>query len=391
VSKAAPDRPSALHVYRSPLLNESRIERGCGAVLTRYPGLQQIVVGVQTGGLPDVETTEGGLTFARFCPPPRSLLMRGPVRTRAWDLHVIGRFSDWDLRLVSAHSVGVLPMASRLARRRGVALLYEPHELESHTANTPRWQRVLARWVERRLLPACDGVVVVSDAIADWYARTYGMTRPVVVRNVPEVRGTWPARDPELWRARFGIPAGHLVFIYQGGLFAGRRVEQMVRVFGQARADRHVVFMGYGEREGLVRAAAARHGNIHYAPAVPPGEVLRHTAGADVGLVGVENVCLSYYYSLPNKLFEYVGAGLAVLMPDFPEMRQVVERTGCGWVVGESDEMWLTAVNGVEWAEVRVRQAKARAAADTYTWEREKERLLAVYARFPRLTQELTS
>ena len=117
-------------------------------------------------------------------------------------------------------------------------------------------------------------------------------------------------------RSELGIPDGDLVFLYQGGLFRARRIEQLLRVFSRAAKDRHVVFMGYGELERMVRSAAATNYNIHFRPAVSPHEVLA-LAGADVGLVGVENVCLSYYYSLPNKFFEEsLLAGVPVLGSD---------------------------------------------------------------------------
>src|SRR5204862_484616 len=184
-----------------------------------------------------------------------------------------------------------------------------PHELETETANNCGLRRLLSRRLERSLIRSCDSVVCVSDSIADWYAREYAISRPAVVRNIPDTR-FHQAGEAQNLRRRLHIPDGTLLFIYQGGLFRGRRVEQLIRVFESARQDRHLVFMGYGDLEELVKAAAARCGNIHFHPPVPPQEVLKHTAGADVGLIGVENVCLSYYYSLPNKLFEYLAAGI---------------------------------------------------------------------------------
>jgi glycosyltransferase involved in cell wall biosynthesis len=80
-----------------------------------------------------------------------------------------------------------------------------------------------------------------------------------------------------------------------------------------------------------------------------------------------------------TKLFEYLSAGLPALMPDFPKMVRVSETTGCGWVVGESEAEWLAAINGLDWPEVRAAKDRARAAADTFSWENESKKLLALY------------
>jgi len=384
MSETESSQASMLHLYRSPLVNESRIERACQLARRIFPDLQQRVVGIQNGTLPSQECKGPGIVFQRVAPPPRGGWQRGPFRTRIWDRSVADTFQGWNLAAISAHSWGVLPLAARLARGAGAALLYEPHELESHTAHTPGWLRWLARWTENRLIKRCDAVVVVSDSIADWYAKTYDIPRPVVVRNMPALPvGGVPPADRRLWRDRFEIPEDHIIFIYQGGLFPGRRIEQLILVFARAKPDRHVVFMGYGELEELVRAAAQRHPNIHFAPAVKPDEVLRHTAGADVGLVGVEKVCLSYYYSLPNKLFEYLMAGIPALMPAYPEMVRVAGTSACGWTVGERHEDWLAVVNGLDADAVTAAKRRARAAVAANSWEMEQKKLLAVYLSLP--------
>ena len=201
----------------------------------------------------------------------------------------------------------------------------------------------------------------------------------MVVRNVPDVRIQRLGADREILRQRFSIPDASVVFIYQGVLSPGRRVEQLLRVFGRVGDARHIVFMGYGPLEGMVREAASVRANVHFLPAVPPNEVLRYSAGADVGICGVENTCLSYFYSLPNKLFEYLLAGVPALVPRWPELLRVVEQNGFGWVVGDSDEAWISAVTETNRAAADALRPRVLAGASEYSWEREEGRLLTVY------------
>ncbi len=283
--------------------------------------------------------------------------------------------------LIHCHSLSPL-WASVIAKSRtGARLLYDAHELETERNGLRGLAKTVDKWIERRLIRTCDAVVVVCDSIADWYEKEYGIERPVVVKNVPELQGGRPEPNHRLWRDRFGIPADHLVFIYQGGLFRGRRIEQLLRVFSQVKTDRHVVFMGYGEMWSMIDKASRTRPNIHCAPAVKPEEVLRHTAGADVGLVGVANVCLSYYYSLPNKLFEFLMAGIPALMPEYPEMVRLTLGSGCGWVVGEEDAHWVAAVDGLGNDQIADGKLCASALGARLSWQEEADKLIALYGR----------
>lgn len=280
--------------------------------------------------------------------------------------------------LVQAHSLCTLSVALTIGAATGCPVLYDAHELET-SQGQPWWRRPLDRWQERRLISRPEAMLVVSESIADWYAAAYSMPRPTVVRNIPDARVQTDATGSRVLRDRFAIPDDAIVFLYQGALAPGRRIEQLLRVFARARPDRHLVLMGYGVLEATIVAAASASANIHFMPAVAPAEVLRHTASADVGICGGENVCLSYYYSLPNKLFEYLLAGLPLMVPDWPEMRRVVDDYACGWVVDESDSAWLERLEAIDRHSLSAVGARARAAATHFSWEREERELLRVY------------
>jgi glycosyltransferase involved in cell wall biosynthesis len=266
-----------------------------------------------------------------------------------------------------------------LKRHHGCKLIYDTHELESKAFAVRGVRRLYSERLERALIRHCDAVICVSDGIADWYAAHYGIVRPLVVRNVPDQRSQPPATLPEDLRTRFGIPPESLLFLYQGRLAAGRQVEQLIRVFPCLSSRHHLVFMGHGELEGVVRQAATSHSNIHHHPAVAPKEVLGYTAQADVGLVGVENTCLSYYLSLPNKLFECLVAGVPIAVPRFPEMQQIIDRYECGWSWEGGTAGLVELLKGLTVDEIKSRRYKALTASRELSWEREEPKLLDLY------------
>ena len=373
-----------VHVFDTPGTNESRFLKEAHSTLASGLASSVVLLCRWEPGLADEETPAPGLRIRRL----RRRLSRLPRNK------VIGLFKMLEsLRLyakavrrerpdlIHCHSLFPLPPCVGARRSLGVPLLYDAHELETECCGIDPVNRALHRFLERRYIGGADAVICVSDAIADWYGKAYGIRRPDVVRNIPDLRRQTGVVDPGILRSRFGIPPGDLVFIYQGGLFRGRRIEQFIRIFERVRTDRHLVFMGYGELEGLAREAAGRRPNIHHLPAVAPSDVLRHTAGADIGLTGVENVCLSYFFSLPNKLFEYLAVGIPFLVPDFPEMRRIVEAHGCGWVVADSDDAWVERIDRLQSDEVSRGKEAARMAAPAYSWQNEERTFLAVCRR----------
>ncbi len=371
-----------MHLYPSPLTHEMRMEKIARSIFEFGHFSRIELIGIQAAGLPVLEAKESFVVCRvsrRHFGGPR--FARKLVQTIDWTWQVFQRLRKVDVRCVNSHSLAVLPLGVLLKVWHKSRLVYDTHEFETEVSTA----RGITRWVykalERLFIGRADAVVVVGDFIADWYANRYGIERPLVVRNVPSLSADGPPKaDPTLWRSKFGIPDAHVIFIYQGGLFQGRRIEQFLRVFARSKDDRHILFMGYGELEGRVREMAAQHNNIHFAPAVSPSQVLRHTAGADVGLVGVENACLSYYYSLPNKLFEFISAGIPSLMPKFPEMMRLAKGAGFGWGVGELDEDWLAAVNELSQARIEEGKRAACGAASSLSWQNETAKLQDLYS-----------
>lgn len=368
-----------VHIYPTPITHESRIERLTQALAEAGVFDRILIVGTQPGGLPEIQELDKVRSIRRV---PRvaetgSTFIAKILKTRSWTERVYAVLADETISCVTCHSLAVLPLSVRLARRHGAKLVYEPHELETETSNSRGLRKWLMRRLERKLIRHVDLTIVVGDEIARWYAATYGLPHVEVVRNVPSPRG-----DPGVvdLRGRFGLTKADILFIYSGGLFHGRRVEQFLRIFQELPQDRHVVFLGFGPLAGLVQETAKSYANIHFLPSVPPRQVLAHLRGADVGLSGVENLCLSYYFSLPNKQFEYLHAGLGSVVPDFPEMSRLVSGTGAGWIASEdTDVAWSSLLRSLRLEDIAIGKAKALQAAKEHTLERETRRLVEVY------------
>jgi glycosyltransferase involved in cell wall biosynthesis len=340
-------------------------------------------IGVSEQGLPSEEQVAPGHRIVRL--PRTGVRLLGFARkvtaTFAWSLRVLWACRNLSVTCVNCHSLPVLPISVILKMLHGAKLVYDTHELETETTTSRGIRRPLLKMVERALIGCADVVSVVSPSIGNWYRDAYRLDDLYVVRNLSDVPSAAPMPDRRTLRRRFGIADSDFVFLYLGVVAPGRRIEQFIRVFQAGPKDRHLVIMGYGPQQADVEVAERSYSNIHFLPAVPPSEVLAYSSSADVGLCGVENACLSYYYSLPNKLFEYLSAGVPAIAPDFPEMRAIIEQYSCGWVVGESDDAWLRVINSVDRPSLSSAREGAADAAVRYSWQNEKGELVHLYRR----------
>ena len=131
-------------------------------------------------------------------------------------------------------------------------------------------------------------------------------------------------------RQKYEIPDKVNIFIYVGILCEGRGLDLILDVFKKNDINDHVVFLGYGALKEQLVEASKKYSNVHVHDAVPHEMVVSVVKSADVGLCLIQNVSLSDYYCLPNKLFEYCFAGIPILASDFPDISQLIEHYNLG-------------------------------------------------------------
>jgi len=137
--------------------------------------------------------------------------------------------------------------------------------------------------------------------------------------------------------------------------------------------------MGYGELEKIIKEYEGKYSNIHFQPAVKPEQVILYTRSADVGLAVFKNACLSYYYSLPNKLFEYILSGIPLIVSDFPEMAKFVDDKLCGWKVIPEDGALYDLIANITLDDAQIKKMNVRKIMNNYEWGFEGNTLLSLY------------
>ncbi|MDA8660028.1 glycosyltransferase family 4 protein [Luminiphilus sp.] len=245
-----------------------------------------------------------------------------------------------DPDLIHAHDLTTLPLGGRLANSTGAKLIYDSHELEMHrNATYTRLAKLRRRHLEKKYIKKADRVITVSESIADHLRDDYKIDRPHVIMNTPLFdKAITPTRDV---RTDLNLDTTAKLAIYVGSVTINRGIEQIVGAMVHA-PDLHFVTVGPRRpaTESDVAALASDLGvrdRLHFIDPVQPEEVVGYIRTAGVSVLPIQNVCLSYYYCMPNKLMESVFAGIPVAVADLLEMRRFVDAYQCGVVMDETE------------------------------------------------------
>jgi len=228
-----------------------------------------------------------------------------------------------------------------------------------------------------------QGTITTTEARAKYFARAYGVARPVVLQNRPREQ---QAMRSDRIRTELELDQPWPIVLYQGGVQQGRGLERLARVAGDV-PNAYFVFIGGGRLDGSLRRIVEElqlERRVRFIPTVALAELPSYTASADIGVQPIENTCLNHYTTDSNKLFEYVQAGLPVAASDLPEIRRVVREHDLGVLVPEGDSVALAAalreLVGDE-GKRRYYAAQSRKAASVLNWESQERELLALYER----------
>lgn len=296
---------------------------------------------------------------------------------RAFDAALSGHSA----RLYHASDLYTLAACARSAKRRSVLYSFDSRELYAHVAATSGrpWVRWWWTHLERRLLPGSACTFTVSESIADHLASTYHIPKPVLVHNVPEAdaQSTLPG-GPDRTMAQLlddrGYASNVPVLVHLGQMKKDRGCRQLILAMKYV-PKAHLVFLGYGPEEVKLKELVASthlYDRVHFIPPVGPRAVRTALQGATMGVTMLEDTCLNHRYALPNKLFDYIHAGLPVLSSNLKEVAAVVRTFEIGRSADPSDPEDIGRVindmlndpNRDLWRE------NALVAAETFSWDK---------------------
>jgi glycosyltransferase involved in cell wall biosynthesis len=237
-------------------------------------------------------------------------------------------FRRYDL-LVSNDLDTLLPnyLVSKIKR---IPLVYDTHEYFTGVPELAGRNFVIRIWelIEKNIFPKLKNVITVSESIADLYRDKYGI-RPLVIRNL----GVQATENGAFRREELGIAKEDFLIILQGtGINIDKGAEELVDAVSKTEKT-SLIIVGSGDviNNLMMRVKELRlNDRVKFFGPVDRKTLERFTKSADAGVCLEKDTNLNYRYSLPNKLFDYISAGIPVICTDLPESGKIVRDNKCG-------------------------------------------------------------
>lgn len=387
-------------VVSNPCTSDARVIKVARAA--RDAGHDVHVFGTATRDTPAFEVN-AGITFHRFeWRPAQLLLSTWPLKavaalsrpmatwlakrvtpylkyrlfTRVFARHLAAARPD----LLHAHDLICLPAAAAAAELCGARLVYDAHELETHRSPPLPWlQKLFVARTERRHSRAASAVITVGDSIAKLLSRWLGRPQVHVIYNSPVI-------EPCPRNIRSDVSAGPAtrLIVYVGKVTIGRGLESVLRVLHRVQNAVLVTVGPSDPKQALqLRQLAQRAGVGHrfrMLPPVPFEQVVEYIRGANLGIISVEPITLSYQLCMPNKLFELSFAGVPIISNQLDDIAIFLSELGMGSIVDFDDEASLVyAIERALNSSPLPTSEQAQALADGYSWDAQCRKLSSIY------------
>ncbi len=277
-----------------------------------------------------------------------------------------------------AEEIFTLPFVTFFGKLHGGKVYYNSRELYAFLGglrNRKKLQSAFYR-LEKFFIKKVDLVLTTGEMDSEFIEEFYGVKETVVIRNIPLLAK--PTKKIDL-RKELGIPNNSVILLYQGVMIDGRGLDLIFDILPKLK-NAALVLLGDGVKRKRLEEKAEKTGvanRVFFLGMKPQNELLNYTAAADIGLSLIENISKSYYYALPNKLFEYIMGGLPVVVSDLPQMKNIVETYKVGEVVNlDKPDAVLSVIQNLIDDKEKVNKYKENCskAAEELNWQREYER-----------------
>lgn len=269
-------------------------------------------------------------------------------------------------------------LACRLAGFfRNVPVVFDSHEYFPEVPELRNRPFVKSIWktIQNWTVPGVKGAITVSKGVADLYKSLYNK-KFVIVRNIPSKGGAvYPIR----------LSSQTPIIYYQGALNVGRGLEEAIEAMTFLPTNYQLQIAGTGDIEEKLKSLVIQLGlsdRVEFLGLIPFSLLHNYASKAHVGLCLLQNLGFNYYYSLPNRLFDYPKMGLPIIATNFPDISNFIEtyKTGVLMAGLEPEELAKNIRSMCEDLPYRKQVgAKMLQAVEQLNWENEVLVLDAIF------------
>lgn len=296
-----------------------------------------------------------------------------------WKLLKITKKDD----ILLANDLDALLPNYLVSKIKGAELVFDSHEIFSELPSLSgrKLKKKLWKILENYIVPKLKHFYTVSEGYADWFENEYKI-RPEIIRNVPLV-----SSNQEL-KLEINLPENpnqHTILIYQGVLNFSRGIDKMIEAMNYIE-NTQLWIVGKGpKKEAFEKLTSDLNLNdkVKFIGNVIPSQLKLITKKADLGLSLEEDYGISYRYALPNKLFDYIHAGIPILGTYLPEIKNTIEKYGIGKTIENHDPKHIAKkINELKAEGKSVYTENLQKASQVFNWSHEEKKLEQIFKPF---------
>lgn len=240
--------------------------------------------------------------------------------------------------IIFAEDLYCLPVCLIAGKIKKAKVVYDCRELFGFLAGLRNKKLVQKFWstVEKAFISKADLILTTGGMDSEFIKKTFTITNDLVIRNLPLFNKSSSVID---YYKLLQFDSSKKVLFYQGVVLHGRGLKMIFKLL-QMTEDFVLVIAGDGEMFKYYKQLSEEldiKNKVYFIGKISQAKLADYTAGAFAGLALIENISLSYYYALPNKLFEYIMAEIPVITSNLPQMRTIIEEYKVGFTVEEND------------------------------------------------------
>jgi len=276
--------------------------------------------------------------------------------------------------LLVANDLDTLWPTNYFSKRRKIPLVYDSHEIFCEVPElqeTPLKKKIWET-LERSIVPKLKYCITVNQSIANWFREKYKVDFKVV-RNIPDKISV----DQFKTKEELNLPHDKKIILLQGaGINVQRGAEEAVEAMRYVdNAILYIIGGGDAVKQlAVISQQETVKDKVIMLPKMKPEDLYQYTCHADIGLSLDKDTNINYRFSLPNKIFDYVYAGVPVLASQLTEIKFFIEKYKVGVCIESHDpqhiaEMMNYMLNSLDYP---IWKANTKIASEENSWEKEK-------------------
>jgi glycosyltransferase involved in cell wall biosynthesis len=272
-----------------------------------------------------------------------------------------------------------------VSKLKGIPLVYDSHEIFTEVPELAgkKFKQGAWRSIEKWIFPKLKNVFTVNQSISEWFYEKYNV-RALVVRNMPR---RMALSFESVSRKELNLPEDKKIVILQGaGINVDRGSEELVMAM-KYLTDVKLLIVGSGDVIPRLKEIAQKENLAHkviFTGKVPYDQLKQYTMLSDLGVTLDKPTNINYRFSLPNKVFDYIHAGIPVVSSDLPEVARIVREYNVGLVIDshEPEKIALGIRTALDSPEYKLWEQNTLKAGEELCWESDEVTLKGVYSQF---------